>query len=39
VHLLSSRLRLSAAEIAAMSKDEAIARMQEHWSGELPPLG
>lgn len=35
VHLLITRLRLSGAEIAKMSKADAIARMQEHWS--TPP--
>ncbi len=32
VHLLITRLGLSEAEIAKMSKADAIARMQEHWS-------
>lgn len=31
-HLLVTRLRLSSAEIALMSRDEAIARMQQFWS-------
>ena len=31
-HLLVTRLRLSGAEIAQMSREEAIARMQEFWS-------
>ena len=37
VYLLISRLGLSEAEIAKMSKADAIARMQEHWS--RPPEG
>ena len=32
VHLLIGRLRLTAAEIAGMTRDEAIARMQKYWS-------
>jgi hypothetical protein len=32
VHLLIRSVGLSDAEIAQMSKAEAIARMQEHWS-------
>jgi hypothetical protein len=32
VHLLITRLGISEAEIARMSKADAIARMQEHWS-------
>jgi hypothetical protein len=32
VHLLLSRVRLSEAEVAAMSKDQAIARMQQYWA-------
>jgi hypothetical protein len=32
VHLLLTRVRLSEAEVAAMSKDEAIARMQRYWA-------
>jgi hypothetical protein len=32
VHLLISRLVLSSAEIALMSRDEAIARMQRFWT-------
>jgi hypothetical protein len=31
-HLLVARLRLSSAEVAQMSREEAIARMQEYWS-------
>jgi len=31
-HLLVTRLHLSSAEIALMSRDEAIARMQQFWS-------
>jgi len=31
-HLLVTRLHLSSAEVALMTKDEAIARMQEFWS-------
>ena len=32
VHLLITRLGLSEAEIADMTREDAIARMQEHWS-------
>jgi hypothetical protein len=32
VHLLITRLDLSEAEVATMTRAEAIARMQEHWS-------
>jgi hypothetical protein len=32
VHLLLTRVRLSEAELAAMSKEGAIARMQRHWT-------
>jgi hypothetical protein len=32
VHLLITRLRLSRAEIADMTRDEAIARMQQFWT-------
>ena len=32
VHLLLTRVRLSEAEVAAMSKEEAIARMQRYWA-------
>lgn len=32
VHLLITRARLSEADVAAMSKDEAIARMQRYWA-------
>jgi hypothetical protein len=32
VHLLLTRAHLSEGEIAAMSKDEAIARMQQFWT-------
>jgi hypothetical protein len=32
VHLLLTRVRLSEAEVAAMSKDEAMARMQRYWA-------
>jgi hypothetical protein len=31
VHLLLTRAHLSEAEVAAMTKDEAIARMQQFW--------
>jgi len=31
-HLLVTRLRLSSAEVALMTKEEAIARMNEFWS-------
>jgi hypothetical protein len=30
--LLLTRVRLSEAEVAAMSKEEAIARMQRYWA-------
>lgn len=32
VHLLLTRVHLSEAEVAAMSKDQAIARMQRYWA-------
>lgn len=32
VHMLITQVRLSETEVAAMSKDQAIARMQEYWS-------
>ncbi|MGO8888937.1 MAG: hypothetical protein ACLP8X_35190 [Streptosporangiaceae bacterium] len=32
VHVLLTRVRLSEAEVAAMSKDQAIARMQQYWA-------
>jgi hypothetical protein len=32
VHLLITQVRLSEAEVAAMSKEEAIARMQQYWT-------
>jgi hypothetical protein len=32
VHLLLTRVHLSEAEMAVMSKDEAIARMQKYWA-------
>lgn len=32
VHLLLTRVRLSEAEVMAMSKDEAIARMRQYWA-------
>jgi hypothetical protein len=32
VHLLLTRVRLSEAEVAALSKDQAIARMQQYWA-------
>jgi hypothetical protein len=32
VHLLVTRLHLSSAEVALMTRDEAIARMREFWS-------
>ncbi len=32
VHLLLTRVRLSETVVAAMSKGEAIARMQEFWA-------
>lgn len=32
VHLLLTRVRLSEAEVAAMTKDQAIARMQQYWA-------
>ena len=33
VHLLITRLGLSGAEIALLSREEAIARMQQFWTG------
>jgi hypothetical protein len=32
VRLLITRVRLNEAEVAAMSKDQAIARMQQYWA-------
>ena len=32
VHLLITRVGISEADVAAMSKDEAIARMQRYWA-------
>ncbi|HEV2370640.1 MAG TPA: cytotoxic translational repressor of toxin-antitoxin stability system [Streptosporangiaceae bacterium] len=32
VHLLLTRAHLSEAEVAAMSKEQAIARMQQYWA-------
>jgi hypothetical protein len=32
VHQLLTRVRLSETEVAAMSKDQAIARMQKYWA-------
>jgi hypothetical protein len=32
VYLLLTQVRLSEAEVAAMSKEEAIARMQQYWT-------
>ena len=32
VHLLLTRVRLSEADVAAMSKDQAITRMQQYWA-------
>jgi hypothetical protein len=32
VHMLLSRVGLAEAEVAAMSKDEAIARLQRFWT-------
>jgi hypothetical protein len=32
VHPLLTRVRLSEAEVAAMSKEQAIARMQQYWA-------
>ena len=32
VHMLITRVRLSEAEVAVMSKEEAIARIQQYWS-------
>jgi hypothetical protein len=32
VHMLITRVRLSEAEVAAMSKEEAIVRMQRYWA-------
>jgi hypothetical protein len=37
VHLLMTQIGLSDAEIAGISRADAIARMQEHWS--RPPGG
>lgn len=37
VHLLITRLGLSETEIATMSRADAIARMQQHWSGPAKP--
>jgi hypothetical protein len=34
VYLLVNRLRLSSAEIATMTREEAIARMQQFWTGQ-----
>jgi hypothetical protein len=31
VHLLITRVRLSEADVAALSKDQAISRMQKYW--------
>lgn len=33
-YLLVTRLRLSSAEVALMTKEEAIARMEQFWSGQ-----
>ncbi|MDQ2875581.1 MAG: cytotoxic translational repressor of toxin-antitoxin stability system [Actinomycetota bacterium] len=32
VHLLITRVHLSESDVAALSKDQAIARMQEYWA-------
>jgi hypothetical protein len=32
VHLLVTRVRLTETEVAAMTREEAIARMQESWA-------
>ena len=32
VYLLLTRVRLSEAEVSAMSRDDAIARMQQYWT-------
>jgi hypothetical protein len=32
VHSLLTKVRLSEADVAAMSKEEAIARMQQYWT-------
>jgi hypothetical protein len=32
VHMLLTRVHLSETEVAAMSKEEAIARMQQYWT-------
>ncbi|GAB3465718.1 hypothetical protein GCM10027570_54230 [Streptomonospora sediminis] len=34
VHLLISRVRLDESQVAAMSRDEALARLQRYWRGE-----
>jgi len=31
-HLLHTRVHLGEAEVAAMSKDQVIARMQQYWA-------
>lgn len=36
-YLLVTRLKLSSAEIAGMSREEAITRMQQHWSERGEP--
>ncbi|TDQ48209.1 hypothetical protein EV190_11923 [Actinorugispora endophytica] len=33
VHLLISRLGLRETEVAGMSREEAVGRLQRHWSG------
>ena len=33
VHMLITRVGLAEAEVAAMSKDEAVARLQRYWTG------
>lgn len=35
VHLLMSRVGLTEAEVAAMTKDEAVARLQRYWTEGL----
>lgn len=37
VYMLISRVGLAEAEVATMSRDEAIARLQRHWTGAAEP--
>jgi hypothetical protein len=34
VHLLITKLGIDESEVASMSRQEAIARLQEHWASE-----